>query len=111
MEEILKLIKDKLEEKKAEDISIIDIRDVSVMADYFVIATGNNPNQVHAMTDFIQEEMSKKHVELKHVEGYNSANWILLDYNDIIIHIFDKDSRSFYDLDHMWKGGKVVTSI
>ncbi|MCR4749620.1 MAG: ribosome silencing factor [Lachnospiraceae bacterium] len=109
MEEILKLITDKLAEKKAEDISVIDISEMSIMADYFVIASGSNINQIHAMADFVQEELAKKDIKPKHIEGYNSGNWILMDYSDIIIHIFDKESRSFYDLDHIWKGGKVLT--
>ncbi|MBR3634716.1 MAG: ribosome silencing factor, partial [Lachnospiraceae bacterium] len=98
----------KLAEKKAEDISVLDISQQSVMADYFVIATGNNINQVHAMVDFVEEELAKKDIKPKHIEGYNTANWILMDYNDIIIHIFDKESRSFYDLDHIWKGADIL---
>ena len=109
MEELLELIKAKLEEKKAEDISVIDISELSIMADYFVIASGNNINHVHAMVDFVEEELAKKDIKPKHIEGYNTANWILMDYSDIIIHIFDKESRSFYDLDHIWKGGKIIT--
>lgn len=108
MNELLKFIKDKLAEKKAEDISVLDISQQSVMADYFVIATGNNINQVHAMVDFVEEELAKKDLKPKHIEGYNTANWILMDYNDIIIHIFDKESRSFYDLDHIWKGADIL---
>ena len=108
MEELLKLIQDKLAEKKAEDISVIDISDLSVMADYFVIASGNNANQIHAMADFLEEELAKEGIKPKHIEGYNTANWILLDYSDIIIHIFDKESRSFYDLDRIWKGANIL---
>ena len=108
MEETLELIKSKLLEKKAEDVTIIDISELSVMTDYFVIASGNNINQVHAMADFVEEELAKKDIRPKHIEGYDTANWILMDYSDIIIHIFDKDSRSFYDLDRIWKGGRSV---
>lgn len=108
MENILRLIKDKLEEKKAIDVVIIDIRDLSVMADYFVIASGNNVNQVHAMADFVEDELAKAGLRHKAVEGYNNANWILMDYGDIIIHLFDKESREFYDLERIWKGGKKV---
>ncbi|MBO4846130.1 MAG: ribosome silencing factor [Lachnospiraceae bacterium] len=108
MNDLLKFIKDKLSEKKAEDISVLDISEQSIMADYFVIATGNNINQVHAMVDFVEEELAKKDIKPKHIEGYNTANWILMDYNDIIIHIFDKESRSFYDLDHIWKGANIL---
>lgn len=108
MENILTLIKSKLEEKKAIDVVIIDIRELSVMADYFVIASGNNVNQVHAMADFVEDELAKEGLRHKAVEGYNNANWILMDYGDIIIHLFDKESREFYDLERIWKGGKKV---
>lgn len=108
MEKILSLIKEKLEEKLAIDVTIIDISELSVMADYFVIASGNNINQVHAMADFIEDELLKAGLKHKAVEGYNNANWILMDYGDIIIHLFDKESREFYDLERIWKGGKIV---
>ena len=87
-----------LEDKKAEDITIIDISEVSVLADYFIIADGNNKNQVQAMVDNVQEELFKAGYEMKQMEGYREGNWILLDFGDIIIHIFDKENRLFYDL-------------
>lgn len=108
MEDILKLIKEKLEEKKAIDVAMIDISELSVMADYFVIASGSNANQVHAMSDFVEDELAKKGIRHKSIEGYNNANWILMDYGDIIIHLFDKESRDFYDLERIWKGGKTL---
>ena len=76
-----------LEDKKAEDITIIDISEVSVLADYFIIADGNNKNQVQAMVDNVQEELFKAGYEMKQMEGYREGNWILLDFGDIIIHI------------------------
>lgn len=108
MENVLKLIKDKLEEKKGLNVVILDISSLSVMADYFVIASGNNTNQVHAMADFVEDELAKNGMKHKAIEGYNNANWILMDYGDIIIHLFDKESRDFYDLERIWKGGKVL---
>lgn len=97
-----------LEDKKAEDITIIDISEVSVLADYFIIADGNNKNQVQAMVDNVQEELFKAGYEMKQMEGYREGNWILLDFGDIIIHIFDKENRLFYDLERIWKDGKEV---
>ena len=97
-----------LEDKKAEDITIIDISEVSVLADYFIIADGNNKNQVQAMVDNVQEELFKAGYEMKQMEGYREGNWILLDFGDIIIHIFDKENRLFYDLERIWKDGKVI---
>jgi len=107
-EEFLKIIYKALDDKKAEDIQILDIREVSPMADYFVIANGTNVNQVHALADNVSEELAKLKVLTKQTEGYTAGNWILMDYGDIIIHIFDKESRSYYDLERIWKDGKVV---
>lgn len=108
MTETLKLIYDKISDKKGEDIKIIDISEMSVMADYFIIASGNNINQLHSIADYIDEELTKINIKPAHIEGYNNANWILMDYNDFIIHLFDKESRNFYDLDRIWKGGTLV---
>ena len=98
-----------LEDKKALDIKIIDISHVSVLADYFIIASGSNRNQVQAMVDNVQEDLYKEGFAAKQVEGYNTANWILLDYGDIIIHVFDEENRLFYDLERIWRDGKTVT--
>lgn len=108
MTETLKLISDKLADKKAEDIKIIDISNMSIMADYFIIASGNNFNQLRSMADYVDEELGKIGHKPDHVEGYNNANWILMDYSDFIIHLFDKESRNFYDLERIWKGGNIV---
>lgn len=97
-----------LSDKKGEDISIIDIHNVSVVADYFIIASGTNANQVQAMVDNVEEELGKKGYVCKQVEGYRSANWILMDYGDIIVHVFDRDNRLFYDLERIWRDGKTI---
>lgn len=106
--EKVKIIYNALENKKGVDIKIIDIRDISVLADYLVIAGGNNKSQVQAMVDSVEEELDKEHVYTKHVEGYHSANWILLDYSDIIVHVFNQEDRLFYDLERLWQDGKSV---
>ena len=109
--EMAKIAYAALEEKKANDIKIIDISNVSVLADYFIIASGSNRNQVQAMVDSVQEDLYKQAgVEAKQSEGYQSANWILLDYADIIVHVFDEENRLFYDLERIWRDGK-TTSI
>ena len=97
-----------LSDKKGEDISIIDIRSVSVMADYFIIASGSNSNQVQAMVDNVEEELGKMGCTCRQVEGYQSANWILMDYRDVVIHIFDEENRLFYDLERIWRDGTLV---
>lgn len=98
-----------LEDKKASDIKILDISGVSVIADYFIIATGANEPQIKAMVDNVDEALSKQGFEPKSTEGYKNANWVLLDYGDLIIHIFDEENRLFYDLERIWRDGKEVT--
>lgn len=102
------LVIDALEEKKAEDITILDISEISVLADYFVIADGNNRNQVQAMADSVEEALGRAGYEPKQIEGYQTANWILMDYKDVIIHVFSKEDRGFYDLERIWRDGKPV---
>ncbi len=106
--EMVRLAIQALEDKKGEDIRIIDIREVSVLADYFIIASGSNANQVQAMTDNVEEVLGKAGYEPKQIEGYRSANWILMDYGDIIVHVFCREDRLFYDLERIWRDGKVV---
>lgn len=97
-----------LDEKKAIDIKIIDISNISVIADYFIIAGANNERQVKALADNVEEMLGKEGIEPKHIEGYQSANWVLMDYGDIIIHIFNQEQRLFYDLERIWTDGKFV---
>lgn len=97
-----------LDEKKALDIKVIDIHEVSVIADYFVIASGSNLNQVQAMVDNVEEQLGRAGYEPKQVEGTRGSNWILMDYGDLIIHVFDEENRLFYDLERIWRDGKEV---
>lgn len=106
--ELAKLIVHSLEEKKAEDIRIIDISKISTIADYFIIANGTNSNQVQALADNVGEDCHKAGYALHQTEGYNSANWILMDYSDVIVHIFSKEDRLFYDLERIWRDGVPV---
>lgn len=99
-----------LEEKKGRDIQILDISEISVLADYFLIASGSNKNQVQALVDNVQEELHKAGYAPKQIEGYNTASWILLDYGDIIVHIFDEENRLFYDLERIWRDGTKVSA-
>lgn len=97
-----------LEDKKAEDIKVIDISEVSVIADYFIIANGTNRSQIQAMSDNVEETLGRAGYPLKQIEGYQNANWVLLDFNDVIIHIFDKENRLFYDLERIWRDGNLI---
>lgn len=106
--QLVKMIYDAIDDRKGENIRILDISGVSVMADYFVIASGNNKNQVQAIADNVNEVMISNEVMLKQTEGYNTAGWILMDYGDIIVHVFSKEDRLFYDLERIWRDGKNI---
>ena len=103
-----KIAYDALQEKKAEDIRIIDIANISTLADYFLIASGSNRNQVTALCDSVDEMLSRAGYERKQTEGYQTASWILMDYGDIIVHIFDREDRLFYNLERIWRDGETV---
>ena len=97
-----------LDEKKGEDIKIIDISHISVIADYFVIANGNNISQVQALVDNVEEKMYKAGFNMKRKEGNRSSTWVLLDFGDIVVHIFDSEDRLFYDLERIWSDGRTI---
>ena len=106
--QMAKLAISALEDKKAEDVKVIDISEVSVIADYFLIAGGTNPNQIRAMCDNVQEMLERAGFTCKQIEGYDTANWIPMDFGDLIVHIFDKENRLLYDLERLWRDGKEV---
>ena len=97
-----------IDDKKGQDIKVIDIHNVSVIADYFVIASGTNSNQVQAIVDNVEEQLGRAGFEAKQIEGNRNSSWILMDYGDIIVHIFSKEDRLFYDLERIWRDGKVL---
>lgn len=97
-----------LDEKKGEDIRVIDISGISVIGDYFVITNGTSDSQVGALVDNVEEKMHKAGYIQKQREGQNSGTWVLLDYGDIIVHVFDTESRSFYNLERIWSDGKQI---
>ncbi len=99
-----------LENKTAVDIRIIDISQVSPLADYFIICNGTNRNQVQALSDHVEETLGRMGFDRRPIEGYDNANWILLDYHDVIIHIFDKENRDFYDIERIWRDGREMTA-
>ncbi|AYA99711.1 ribosome silencing factor [Lachnoanaerobaculum umeaense] len=108
LKEIVKKIYNIIEEKKGEDIKVIDIAKVSTIADYFIIASANNINQVQAISDEIDFILGKEGIMPKAIEGNKNASWMLLDYNDIVVHIFLREDRAFYDLDRIWRDGKEI---
>ncbi len=100
---------DALMDKKAQDVRVINIENVSSIADYFLIASGTNRTQVMTLADNVDEMLGRAGYEKKQVEGYASGNWILLDYGDIIVHIFDRENRLFYDLEKIWRDGELIS--
>lgn len=94
--------------KKGLDIQVIEISDVSVLADYMVIATGNSSTHVKALADEVEYQLDKAGISVSHIEGYRSNTWILLDYIDVIVNVFSDEAREFYDLDRLWQDGKAV---
>ena len=97
-----------LDSKKALNLKILHITELSVIADYFVIATGTSNTQVKAMADEVEYQLKEKGIAPGHIEGYNSNSWILLDYGSVVVHVFTTESRSFYDLDRLWQDGEEV---
>lgn len=97
-----------IDDKKGQDIKIIDIHNVSVIADYFVIASGTNSNQVQAIVDNVEEQLGRAGFEARQIEGNRNSSWILMDYGDVIVHVFDEENRLFYDLERIWRDGKVL---
>ena len=103
--EAAKLAIEALEDKKGQDIRVIDISSVSVLADYFIIANGTNKAQVQALADNVQEKLGHAGHICRQMEGYQTANWVLLDFGDVIVHIFDPKNRLLYDLERIWRDG------
>lgn len=104
-ENYLEIIIEALKDKKGEDIRVLNIKEVSSCADYFVIVAGNSKKQIQALADNVEEKLSKVEKKPIGIEGYNDGTWILQDYNDIVVHIFSTEHRIFYDLERIWKDG------
>lgn len=97
-----------LDEKKADNIVILNIGEVSVIADYFIIANGNNPSQITAMTDEVEDRLARLGHTPANIEGIRNTSWVLMDYGDLIVHIFSREDREFYDLERIWADCKEV---
>ncbi|MBP2078130.1 ribosome silencing factor [Oceanobacillus polygoni] len=100
--EIIDLIAEACDDKRAEDIIALDMNQVSLVADYFLICHGSNERQVQAIARAIKDVMDEKGIEVNRMEGFESARWILVDVGDIVCHIFHKDERNYYNLERLW---------
>ena len=109
--ELLQAVKDTakaLDLKFGRDIVVLEISKISVIADYFIITTGGNPNQIQALAEATEEALQKYGIRARNVEGMREANWVLMDFGDIIVHIFDDENRQYYDLEHTWADAVVM---
>lgn len=104
----IKTIVNAAEDKKAFDITVLEIGGLSSIADYFIVASGNNERQTVAIADSIEENMTELGVEPIHKEGHQTGRWVLLDYGDIIVHVFHREEREFYNLDKLWIDAKSI---
>jgi len=106
--EIAQLAATAAEEKKAQDVTILDIRGLSVFADYFVICHGNSQTQVQAIVNGIKEKVLEADLLLKGIEGFQEGRWVLIDLGDVVVHVFHKEEREFYDLERLWGDARQV---
>lgn len=106
--EILEIAVKAAENKRAEDLTALDMTKVSLMADYFLIMEANSSRQIQAIADEITDQMAANGVKIRDVEGKNEANWILIDLGDVVVHVFQKEQRSHYNLEKMWSDAPTV---
>ncbi len=98
------------EEKKAEDVTVLELDKASGgFTDYFVICSGSNPRQIQAISDEVEQRLSRAGLRPTHIEGYKQADWVLLDYVDFVVHVFSQKARNFYNLERLWKSAKQLT--
>lgn len=97
-----------LDEKKAVDLKVIGIKDISVIADYFVFSTGTSSTHVKSLAEEVEFKLKQLGVSPEHVDGYRSNSWVLLDYGNVMVHIFTADAREFYNLDRLWQDAEKI---
>lgn len=102
-QEKLEMVKRLLSEKKADEVEVIDLQDRTLIADYFVICSGTSNTHIKAIADGLLTDGRKEGLKKQHVEGYTQARWVLVDYGDIVVHIFAREEREFYDIESLWK--------
>ncbi|WCK53517.1 ribosome silencing factor [Aneurinibacillus sp. Ricciae_BoGa-3] len=106
--EIAKLAAHAAEDKKAHNVVLLDIQGLSIIADYFVICHGNSETQVQAIVDSIKDEVEKEGVTIRGREGYDEARWVLIDLGDVVVHVFHRDEREFYNIERLWKDARTI---
>jgi len=110
MNDALKIALKAADDKKASDLVILDISDIASFANYFLICSGDSSRQIQAIADEVEEKLRAHGSKPSHIEGYRNAEWVLMDYIDLVIHIFSKKARAFYDLERLWRDGKRINA-
>ena len=95
-------------EKKALDVTIIDVRKITTLTDFFILCTSESQPQTRAITDHIHQEMKKEAMKAWHIEGYQQLDWVLVDFVNIVAHVFSKDAREYYEFERLWADGKIT---
>jgi ribosome-associated protein len=106
MRDALKIALTAVDDKKASDLVVLDISGIASFADYFLLCSGDSSRQIQAIADEVEEKLRAHGLRPTHVEGYRNAEWVLMDYIDLVVHIFSKKARSYYDLERLWRDGK-----
>ncbi|MGD8188980.1 ribosome silencing factor [Brevibacillus ginsengisoli] len=109
VEDLAKLVVKAAEDKKAEKLVVMDISNLSVIADYFIICNGNNERQVQAIVNEIREQAHKNGYDVKGIEGINEGRWVLIDLGDVVVHVFHREEREFYNLERLWSDANIVS--
>jgi ribosome-associated protein len=106
MTNIVKIALDAMDSKKAADIVVLDVAAIASFASYFLICTGDSSRQIQAIADEVESRLRESGVRASHVEGYRHAEWVLMDYLEVVVHIFSRGARTYYDLERLWRDGK-----
>ncbi len=108
IQSLLDTVLNALDDKKARDIKAIDISHLTTIAHYFVMASGTSVTHIKSLADNVEEKLGEKGIKPLHMEGYHTARWILMDYGDVVVHVFHEEDREFYGLERLWQDGRQV---
>jgi ribosome-associated protein len=106
MKETLRVALEAVEDKKALDVVVLDISSIASFATHFLLCSGDSSRQIQAIVDEVEKRLKNEGIRPKHIEGYRNAEWVLMDYLDLVVHVFSKNARVYYDLERLWRDGK-----